>query len=420
MPPTCAAWSGSSSRATTPASRPTMRASSSTPRRSGAIRASRRRDSNSRCCTGCGATCSSGCDARDTTCACTSRSAPSGIPISCAGSPSGRRTWRSSSATCCGSPYDGADGRYPGRLPASARARPRVLRERRPVLLGGDIRGRCPGCPGPVWCGAVVRTLVQRGRSSGRPPRDGLPVPGRDPRRRTHPPARPDVAGGEAASRRVHPIAGTRVITTGVVLVRTGSAYRVHTEGGEVVAVLRGKLKHRDDDRVVAGDVVELELQADGHATISAVRPRRSVLARRAAGERSPRAQLIAANVDQVVVVASARSPEPSPRMLDRFLVIAAANRIPAVLVLNKIDLDPSALDALQRRYRPAGYQVLGTSVTQLEGLVALRDLLRGRESVRSEEHTSELQSQSNLVCRLLLAKKKTNSTTTSSAHSLS
>jgi len=172
------------------------------------------------------------------------------------------------------------------------------------------------------------------------------------------------------------------VITTGVVLVRTGSAYRVHTEGGEVVAVLRGKLKHRDDDRVVAGDVVELELQADGHATIATVRPRKSVLARRAAGERSPRAQPIAANVDQVVVVASARSPEPSPRMLDRFLVIAAANRIPAVLVLNKIDLDRSALDALQRRYGPAGYQVLGTSVTQPEGLVALRDLLRGRESV--------------------------------------
>ena len=172
------------------------------------------------------------------------------------------------------------------------------------------------------------------------------------------------------------------MITTGVVLVRTGSAYRVHTDGGEVVAVLRGKLKHRDDDRVVAGDVVELELQADGHATISAVRPRKSVLARRAAGERGPRAQPIAANVDQVVVVASARSPEPSPRMLDRFLVIAAANRIPAVLVLNKIDLDRTALDGLQRRYAPAGYQVLGTSVKQPEGLVALRDLLRGRESV--------------------------------------
>src|SRR5438309_9464458 len=68
--------------------------------------------------------------------------------------------------------------------------------------------------------------------------------------------------------------------------------------------------------------------------------------------------------------------------MLDRFLVIAAANRIPAVLVLNKIDLDRSALDALRRRYGPAGYQVLGTSVKQPEGLAALRDLLRGRESV--------------------------------------
>jgi ribosome biogenesis GTPase len=132
----------------------------------------------------------------------------------------------------------------------------------------------------------------------------------------------------------------------------------------------------------VAGDVVELELHAAGRATISAVRPRRSVLARRASAERSPRAQAIAANVDQVVVVASARSPEPSPRLLDRFLVIAAANRIPAVLVLNKIDLDRSVLDSLRRRYGPAGYQVLGTSVKQPEGLAALRDLLRGRESV--------------------------------------
>lgn len=171
-------------------------------------------------------------------------------------------------------------------------------------------------------------------------------------------------------------------MTTGIVLERTGSTFRVHTHAGEVSAVLRGRVKHRDDDRVVAGDVVELELHSTDRATIAAVRPRRSVLARRAAGERSPRAQPIAANVDQVVVVASARSPEPNPRLLDRFFVIAAANRIPAVLVLNKIDLDRAALDALSTRYAPAGYQVLGTSVKAPEGLAALRDLLRGRESV--------------------------------------
>jgi ribosome biogenesis GTPase / thiamine phosphate phosphatase len=174
-------------------------------------------------------------------------------------------------------------------------------------------------------------------------------------------------------------------VTTGVVLARTGATYRVHTGAGAVTAVLRGKLKHRDDDRVVAGDIVELELHADGHATIAGVRRRASVLARRAAGERGPpRAQPIAANVDQVVVVASARSPDPNPRLLDRFLVIAAANRIPAVLVLNKIDLDLDRVElaALLDRYGPAGYQVLATSVRQPEGLVALRDLLRGRASV--------------------------------------
>jgi ribosome biogenesis GTPase len=72
--------------------------------------------------------------------------------------------------------------------------------------------------------------------------------------------------------------------------------------------------------------------------------------------------------------------------MCDRFLVIAAANRIPAVLVLNKIDLDGSALDRLLARYAPGGYQVLGTSVKQPTGLAALRDLLRGRESVLAGE----------------------------------
>lgn len=174
------------------------------------------------------------------------------------------------------------------------------------------------------------------------------------------------------------------MITTGVVLARTGSTYRIHTATGEVTARLRGKLKHRDGDRIVAGDVVELELYAEGRGTICGVRPRRSVLARRAAGERSPRAQPIAANVDQVVIVASARSPDPSPRMLDRFLVIAAANRLPAVVVLNKIDLDPegAVYQQARQRYGPAGYQVLATSVPRREGLAALRDLVRGRQSV--------------------------------------
>jgi len=178
-------------------------------------------------------------------------------------------------------------------------------------------------------------------------------------------------------------------VTVGVVLSRTGSTYRVHTDRGEVTATLRGRLKHQDGDRVVAGDVVELEVPAEGtgaRATISGVRRRRSVLARRAAAERRPRRQPIAANVDQVLVVAAARDPEPNPRLLDRFLVIAEANRLPCVVILNKIELDRSALERLARRYGAAGYQVVATSVKQPEGLMALRDLLRGRESVLAGE----------------------------------
>ena len=66
--------------------------------------------------------------------------------------------------------------------------------------------------------------------------------------------------------------------TSGVVLARAAGGYRVHTDDGEITATLRGKLKHKDDDRVVPGDVVELE-----GSTIAQIRPRRSVLARRAA-----------------------------------------------------------------------------------------------------------------------------------------
>lgn len=171
---------------------------------------------------------------------------------------------------------------------------------------------------------------------------------------------------------------------TGVVLARAGATFRVHTPAGEVSAVLRGRLKLADDDRVVAGDVVELELHGDGPATIERVHPRRGVLARRRAtgGGGARRAQPIAANVDQVVVVAAARDPEPNPRMLDRFLVIAEANGLPAALVVNKVELDRAPAEQLQRRYARAGYQVLATSVKAPEGLPALRDLLRGRESV--------------------------------------
>jgi ribosome biogenesis GTPase len=170
----------------------------------------------------------------------------------------------------------------------------------------------------------------------------------------------------------------------GVVLARTGGTFRVHSAAGEIEAVLRGRIKFADDDRVVAGDLVTLERLGHGPARIVGVEPRRSVLARRVSTGRggARRAQPIAANVDQVVVVAAARDPDLQPRMLDRFLVIAAANGLPAAIVVNKIDLDREPHAALERRYAPARYPVIATSARDGEGLAAMRDLLGGRESV--------------------------------------
>src|SRR5260221_10212062 len=116
--------------------------------------------------------------------------------------------------------------------------------------------------------------------------------------------------------------------TSGVVLARTAGGYRVHTDAGEITVTLRGKLKYQDTGRVVPGDIVVLE-----GSTIAEIRPRRSVLARRAAqgssGAGPRRSQPVAANVDQVIVVTSARDPEASPPKNAPFPRVPAAEGPP-------------------------------------------------------------------------------------------
>ncbi len=172
----------------------------------------------------------------------------------------------------------------------------------------------------------------------------------------------------------------------GTVRRAAGGVYEVELDAGGVVqAVLRGRLKleQRTGDRVVVGDRVEVERHADGSATIETVEERRSELARRAPGHGARRAKVIVANVDQVVVVFAAARPEPRLRMLDRFLVLAEANDLSALVVVNKVDL--VGLDAAREMfaaYEAAGYPVLYTSVQDGIAIDALRDRLCGRTSV--------------------------------------
>ena len=164
----------------------------------------------------------------------------------------------------------------------------------------------------------------------------------------------------------------------GTVLERDGAVYRIATENGELRAVLAGKAK-RQTARVVVGDRVRLEPDpgAQLHAIVG-VEPRTALLERRVPEGRGTRP--VAANVDQVFVVTSALDPAPIPQLIDRLLVVAEANEIPAAVVVNKIDLDPGTW--VIERYRQAGYAVHATSTKTGEGIAAFAAALAGHISV--------------------------------------
>ncbi|CAA9338786.1 MAG: Ribosome small subunit biogenesis RbfA-release protein RsgA [uncultured Gemmatimonadetes bacterium] len=173
---------------------------------------------------------------------------------------------------------------------------------------------------------------------------------------------------------------------TGTVLLAQGGVYEIETPEGTVEASLRGRLKReeRTGDKVVVGDVVDLGRGSGsgGEAwTIERVHDRRSVLARRAPGK-APRAKVIVANVDQVLIVFAAARPDPHLRMLDRFLVIAEAAELRPLIVVNKTDVEGEpAARALFAPYERAGYRVIYTAARQGVGVDALRDAICGRVS---------------------------------------
>jgi ribosome biogenesis GTPase / thiamine phosphate phosphatase len=148
----------------------------------------------------------------------------------------------------------------------------------------------------------------------------------------------------------------------GLVRTAVGGVYEVEVHQGAVVqAVLRGRLKQeaRTGDGVVAGDRVEVRRHEDGQHTIEKVAPRRTELARMAPGRGGHRAKVMVANVDQILAVFAVANPEPKLRMLDRFLVLAEANGLDAVVVANKVDLGGAVERAAFRVYEEVGYVVL-------------------------------------------------------------
>ena len=177
--------------------------------------------------------------------------------------------------------------------------------------------------------------------------------------------------------------------TTGVVVQGTGGVWEVYTEQGErFSASMRGRLKHEAHGalKLAVGDRVTIARDAQHAETwaITDIHPRTSKLARRMPGGRYGE-RIVVANLDQVLVVFAAARPDPHPRMLDRFLVIAEANGLSARIVINKADLvSPEVSAALFADQMAAGYPVHHTSIHTGEGLEALRDEVEHRSSALS------------------------------------
>ena len=159
-----------------------------------------------------------------------------------------------------------------------------------------------------------------------------------------------------------------------------GGDYRIFCGDDVIVASLRGRMRRTERDRVLVGDTVTVGIHPDGSATIDDVAERRSLLRRRTPGKvRGIR--LIAANVDQVVVVGSAESPRWNPQVMDRFVVVAEASQLSVLVVVNKADLVEDAR-ALAATYLAIGYGVVVTSVPEAVGIDALRRELVGKVSL--------------------------------------
>jgi len=163
----------------------------------------------------------------------------------------------------------------------------------------------------------------------------------------------------------------------GRVIKSTESWYLVQTDGEVVASRLKGKFKQDDlklTNPISVGDWVELEKELNQDtAVISVISPRENYVIRKST-RKQHFSHIIASNLDQAILVITMKSPRTSLGFIDRFLVSTESFRIPAILVVNKMDqmsgekAEDWLLD-IHEIYEPLGYQVLEISALKEENL---------------------------------------------------
>jgi ribosome biogenesis GTPase len=194
----------------------------------------------------------------------------------------------------------------------------------------------------------------------------------------------------------------------GVIVKSTGSWYVVREmPGGQLHRCrLRGKFKNQGlkvSNPLAVGDLVEFEVpkQSEGAGVIHTIVPRRNYIIRRSV-HKSEHAHIVAANLDQALLVVTLVSPATSFGFIDRFMVTAEAYHLPALLIFNKSDLyDEDTLD-YQRQiagmYASLGYASVlcsaetGDNVAEVAALLPNKiSLLSGHSGVGKSTLINEL-----------------------------
>jgi ribosome biogenesis GTPase len=178
-------------------------------------------------------------------------------------------------------------------------------------------------------------------------------------------------------------------LRSGIVIQARSGRHQVQDGDELATCYVRGRLKKARllTDLVATGDRVWWRSTRPGRGIIEEVLPRETQLSRLRPGPgNTPVEHVIVANPDQAIFIFAVRQPSPRLRMLDRLLVLAENNDLPAIICANKVDLLPDDQEAraLFGVYEEIGYPVLYTSAHTKQGVDALAEQLIGRLSVLS------------------------------------
>ncbi|MFW6019248.1 MAG: ribosome small subunit-dependent GTPase A [Bacteroidales bacterium] len=175
----------------------------------------------------------------------------------------------------------------------------------------------------------------------------------------------------------------------GIIIKSTGKWYLVQTtEGEKIYCSLKGKFRIKgikSTNPLAVGDNVVFQMQDEDTGVIKQIKPRSNYIIRKST-KLSSQAHIIAANIDQGLIIATVSYPRTSTGFIDRFLVSAAAYHIPVKIVFNKSDIyteaEKAQLAELSNAYQSIGYETIITSAKTGYGLKQFKNLLDQKRSV--------------------------------------